>query len=189
MLVRNADSIAASDDFFAFQQQIQQFFRLLEGVPRAPELEREEVRPVLEAMLVHAPVQSHEILHVRAVGVYRVEARLLAPFVDRLLALVDQAELGDQLLVRDVEAVGQSRPRFDMASERAEHLLRARFALPLDNGHRLLAGAQSHRDAPLVPRKPPASLPVRFQLDLGMGRREALPVDVDVAREDDRILP
>ena len=53
MLVRNAHLVAISDDFFAFQQKVEQFFRLLEGVPRAPEFEREEVHPVLKPMLVH----------------------------------------------------------------------------------------------------------------------------------------
>jgi hypothetical protein len=48
---RNAHLVAMSDCFFAFQQKVEQFFRLLEGVPRAPEFEREEVHPVLGGCL------------------------------------------------------------------------------------------------------------------------------------------
>jgi len=162
VLVRNAHLVAISDDFFAFQQKVEQFFRLLEGVPRAPEFEREEVHPVLKPMLVHAPVQSHEILHVRAVGVYRFKAALTIEFVDRLLALVRQFQPRDQLAMREVEAVDQSRPGFYVVSEGVEHLGRARFAPPLDDGHGLLFGPQGHRDAPLVPRKAAVSFPVRF---------------------------
>jgi hypothetical protein len=52
VLVRNAHSKSRYlDDFFAFQQQIEQFFRLLQGIPRAPEFEREEVHPVLKPCL------------------------------------------------------------------------------------------------------------------------------------------
>jgi hypothetical protein len=48
-------------------------------------------------MLVHAPVEPDEILHVRAVGVYRIQAAPAIEFVDRLLALVGQPQPRDQL--------------------------------------------------------------------------------------------
>jgi len=43
VLVRNAHSIAASDDFFAFQKQIQKFFGLLEGVSGHRKLSEKEL--------------------------------------------------------------------------------------------------------------------------------------------------
>jgi hypothetical protein len=189
VLVRNAHLVAISDDFFAFKQKLEQFFRLLEGIPRAPELEREEVHPVLEAMLVHAPVQPDEILHVRAIPVDRLQAALAIEFVDRLLALVRQLQPRNQLVMREVQIMDQGRPRLDVASERAEHLRRARFPLPLDHRNGLLFGAQSHGHAPLVPREAAVSFPVRPELNFGMGDGEVLLVDVDAARENDRILP
>ena len=36
MLVRNAHLVAISHDFFAFQQKVEQFFGLLQGIPGAP---------------------------------------------------------------------------------------------------------------------------------------------------------
>ena len=189
MLVRNAHLVAISHDFFAFQQKVEQFSRLLQGVPRAPEFEREEVHPILKPMLVRAPVEPHEILHVRAVGVYRIQASLAIESVDRLLALVRQFQPRDQLVMREVEVVDQGRPRLYVIFEGIEHLGRARFALPLGHHHRLLAGPQGRRDTPLVPREAAASLAARPELDLGMGGGEVLLVDVDAAREDDRILP
>jgi hypothetical protein len=79
VLVRNAHLIAVSDCFFAFQQKVEQFFRLLEGVPRAPELEREEVHPVLKAMLVHAPVEPDEVLRTGGKGCLPVRKFGLIP--------------------------------------------------------------------------------------------------------------
>jgi len=162
VLVRNAHLIAVSDDFFAFQQKVEQFFRLLEGIPGAAESEREEVHPILKPMLVHAPVQSHEILHVGAIPVDWVQAALPVEFVDRLLALVGQPQFFYQLVMREIQIMDQGRAGPDVAFERVEHLRRAGFALPLDDGHRLLFGPQSHGHAPLVPREAAASLPIRF---------------------------
>jgi hypothetical protein len=189
VLVRNAHSVAVSYDFFAFQQQIKQFFGLLQSIPRAAEFEREEVHPVLKPVLVHAPVEPDEILHVGAIPVDRFKAALTIEFVDRLLALVRQPQPRDQLVMGEIEVVDQSRPGFYVVSEGVEHLRRARLSLPLDRRHRLLAGPQSHGHAPLVPREAAVSLAVRPELDLGMGHGEVLLVDVDLAREDDGILP
>ena len=101
MLARNAHSIAVFDCFFVFRQQIKRFFRLLDGISGTSDFEREEVHPVLKAMFVHAPVKPDEILHVRAVGVYRFQAALAIEFVDRLLALAGQFQFSDQLPIRE----------------------------------------------------------------------------------------
>lgn len=77
VLVRNADSIAVSNSSFAFQQKVEQFFCLLQCVPRAAEPEREEVRPFLKSMLAHASIQSRKILQVGARDVIR--SRLVSP--------------------------------------------------------------------------------------------------------------